>query len=295
MAQANLPGHADRMWTSNGYVLDESPSRLGELRPVPDAERTDRKRLRARLHRDGYLFLPGALDPAESIAFRRYYFATLAPTGLVRPGTDPTAGLAGDDDIARDKLRGLLFGEIVPGETYARFCNQPAIQGWYAWFLGGEPTLHRRKIIRHTRPGENGPGTATAAHYDLLYLRDGTDQVLSSWIPLGDCPTDLGGLVYLEGSHHRTRAEEQAGTAKRPAASITADLPSLAEAYDTRWLLADYAAGDMVVHSAYLVHAALDNMDNAGRMRLSTDIRYQRADQPIDRRWQQDWYQGDGL
>src|SRR5258706_15559796 len=77
--QPDLPGHADRMWTSNGYVLDESPNRLGELRPVPDAERTDRKRLQARRHRDGYLFLPGALDPAGTIAFRRSYFATLAP------------------------------------------------------------------------------------------------------------------------------------------------------------------------------------------------------------------------
>jgi hypothetical protein len=50
-----------------------------------------------------------------------------------------------------------------------------------------------------------------------------------------------------------------------------------------------------VVHSAYLVHAALDNVDSMGRMRLSTDIRYQRADQPIDRRWQYDWHDGDGL
>lgn len=66
--------------------------------------------------------------------------------------------------------------------------------------------LHRRKIIRHIRPHEHtdtatrGIGTATQAHYDLLYLREGSDQVLSMWIPLGSCPTRLGGLVYLEGS-----------------------------------------------------------------------------------------------
>jgi len=283
------------MWTSNGYALDESPARLGELRPVPDRERHDRERLRTRLRDDGYLFLPRALDPAASVAFRRYYFATLAPTGLVRAGSDPALGLAGDGDVSRADLRERLFGEIVPGETYARFCAQPAIRDWYAWFLGGEPFLHRRKIIRHTRPGENGIGTATQAHYDLLYLREGSDAVLSSWIPLGDCPATLGGLVYLEGSHHRVVEEERAATVRRPAASITADLPGLAARWDARWLLADYAAGDMVVHSAFTVHASLDNVDTAGRMRLSTDIRYQLREAPVDRRWQHDWFDGDGL
>jgi hypothetical protein len=68
-----------------------------------------------------------------------------------------------------------------------------------------------------------------------LFLREGTDRVLSAWIPLGDCPVSRGGLTYLEGSHHRVLAEEAAGTLKRPAASITADLPALADQYDARW------------------------------------------------------------
>jgi hypothetical protein len=80
-----------------------------------------------------------------------------------------------------------------------------------------------------------------------------------------------------------------------PAASITADLPGLAERYDSRWLVADYEAGDVVVHSAYTVHASLDNVDPDGVVRLSTDIRYQRADDDIDGRWQNHWHDRDGL
>jgi hypothetical protein len=30
-------------------------------------------------------------------------------------------------------------------------------------------------------------------------------------------------------------------------------------------------------------------------MRLSTDIRYQRASEPIDWRWQEHWHDADGL
>jgi phytanoyl-CoA dioxygenase PhyH len=263
------------MPTSNGYQLDESAERFGRLAVVPEEELGDRDALRARLTRDGYLFLRGLLPAADVEAFREYYFSRI-------PAVDDRAG-----------FRKVLFGEIVPGAEYAAFCSQPALRGWFEWFLGGETFLHQRKIIRQTRPGENGIGTATQAHYDLLYLRGGTDQVLSAWIPLGDCPVSLGGLTYLEGSHHRVLRDEADGLLKRPAASITADLPGLAAEYDARWLVADYAAGDVVIHTAHTIHAALDNVSAATR--LSTDIRYQRADAPADARWQSDWHDQDGL
>jgi len=259
--------------TSNGYVLDER--RLGELSVVPEQERRDRSRLRERLQRDGYLFLTGLLDPQEVMAFRRYYF------GLIGSVTE------------RATYRKVLFDQIVPGAEYAAFCTQPALKGWFEWFLGGDPFLHKRKIIRQTAPGENGIGTATQAHYDLVYLRGGSDQVLSAWIPLGDCPVSRGGLTYLEGSHHRVLADEASGRLKRPAASMTADLPGLAEEYDASWLVTDYSAGDVVIHTAHTVHAALDNVSTD--MRLSTDIRYQRADDAIDGRWQHHWHDRDGL
>ncbi|WP_313955869.1 phytanoyl-CoA dioxygenase family protein [Microbacterium sp. 1.5R] len=173
--------------------------------------------------------------------------------------------------------------------------GHPSIRGWFRWFLGDDVHLHKRRIIRHIRPGERGIGTATQAHYDLVYLREGTDRVLSMWIPLGDCAVETGGLAYLEGSHHRVMAQERAGTLRMPAASITADLPALADEYDARWLIADYRAGDVMVHSAHIVHASTDNVDPGSRIRLSTDIRYQRVSDPIDWRWQEHWFEGDGL
>lgn len=39
---------------------------------------------------------------------------------------------------------------------------------------------------------------------------------------------------------------------------LTQDLKTLAENTDARWLVADYEAGDMVAHSAYMIHAATD-------------------------------------
>ncbi|WP_022889644.1 phytanoyl-CoA dioxygenase family protein [Agromyces italicus] len=283
------------MLTSNGYVLEETPSRLGELEPVPTAERGDRDALWTRLRRDGYLYLTGHLAPEEVVEFRRYYFEALSGAGLIAEGSDPVEGIAASDDVDRASYRRILFDQIVPGARYEALCRSPRIAEWFAWLLGDDVHLHRRKIIRHTKPGERGIGTATQAHYDLVYLREGSDRVLSMWIPLGDIPLERGGLAYLEGSHRRVMAQEAAGELRHPAASITADLPGLADEYDARWLVTDYAAGDVMVHSAHMVHAGLDNVDAGGRMRLSTDIRYQRRSEPIDWRWQEHWHLDDGL
>lgn len=283
------------MITSNGYVLDESPRRLGWLEPVPLEERSGKVSLWTRLRRDGYLFLTNHLDPAIVNDFRRFYFTKLADTGLVVPGSDPAVGLGAAGDVDRAKLRQALFGEIVPGAEYEALTTHPSIRGWFEWFLEDDIFLHRRRIIRHIRPGEAGIGTATQAHYDLVYLREGSERVLSMWIPLGDCPVEMGGLAYLERSHHWAMADERDRGIQRPAASMTADLPALADLHDSRWLLANYRAGDVMIHSSYTVHAGTDNVDPAGRIRLSTDIRYQRASEPIDWRWQEYWNDKDGL
>jgi hypothetical protein len=283
------------MFTSNGYTLDHSPARMGWIEPVPDSIRAHKDALWANLRRDGYLYLPQQLDPGVINSFREYYFTMMYDTGIIEQGTNPALGTGAAGELDRAKIRDVLFNDIVPGRRYEALTSHPDIKGWFEWFLGDDVHLHKRKIIRHIRPGESGIGTATQAHYDLVYLREGSERVLSMWIPLGDCPAEQGGLAYLEGSHHWALADERDRGERPPAASLTADLPGLADKHDTRWLLANYKAGDVMVHSSYVVHASTDNVDPQNRVRLSTDIRYQRAAEPIDWRWQEHWNEDDGL
>jgi hypothetical protein len=240
------------------------------------------------------LYLPGFLDRQSVLEFRAYYFEALADVGLLAPGSDPAEGRDSGGVIDPAALREALFAHIVPGQAYAEFCGQERIVRWFEWLYDDATFLHRRKIIRHIRPGEQGIGTATQAHYDLVYLREGTDRLLSLWIPLGDVPLEQGPLIYLEGSHLTYAATEASG-ARMAAASMTADLPGLAVAHGTRWLATEFSAGDVMVHSPYIVHASLDNTSSNDRLRLSTDIRYQRAGDAIDWRWQHDWRDDDGL
>jgi ectoine hydroxylase-related dioxygenase (phytanoyl-CoA dioxygenase family) len=291
--------------TSNGVVLDMSPRRLGDL--MASDPQSPMAELRAQYQRQGYLWLKGFFPREEILAFRAKFFSAFADLGLLEAGTDPQAGLySGETVDARAANRVLM--EFVRTAAYEAFCLHPKLWTFYDAFLEGPSYLHKRKIIRYTTPGG---GRATGAHYDLIYLRSGTDRVCSSWIPLGDTPIEMGGLAYLEGSDALGRKMEAEFSERNKELSraeqinaynknmgqgwLTKDLPTLAEKADGRWLVADYEAGDMVIHSAYTIHAATDNTDAQGRMRLSTDIRYQNVRDEIDARWENHWALDDML
>jgi hypothetical protein len=272
---------------SNGHTLAAVPDRLGWLTPSDPSAPIER--LREQYRADGYLWLQGALDRAEVLALRERYLNTF----------DAAQG------NTQDERKVLL--EFVRTAAYEAFCLSPRLWQFYERLLDGAVYLHKRKLIRHVRPYDDN---ATGAHYDLVYLRGGTDTVCTSWIPLGDTPVELGGLVYLAGSDAFGRKQEAEFRAKSADLSdedrisaynkhmsqtgwLTKDLPSLAERLNARWLMADYAAGDMVIHSAYMIHASTSNQTDG--VRLSTDIRYQRIRDEIDARWQNHWSLDDML
>lgn len=292
------------LW-SNGYELDCSPERLGRLTPSDPGE--DIAVLRSRYEADGYLWLRSLLPPTAVLEFRRHVFSQFAEFGLLAEGSDPLEGRTADRPPEAG-MRGRLM-EIVRSSAFESFCLTPELWRFIDRLIGGMSTLHRRKILRFTRPGDP---SSTGAHYDLVYLRAGTDRVVTAWIPIGDVPVRMGGLLYLEGSHGLGRKMEAEFARKNadlpPEERISAynrnmtetgwiskDLPAMAERFGTRWLAADYEAGDVVLHSPFMIHAATRNDAPNGIMRLSADIRFQDVRDEADPRWGQHWDIGDGL
>ena len=291
---------------ANGKILSMAPNRFGYLTPT-DA-RTDIASLRRQYHEQGYLWLKGFLKRQDVLDFRAWVFAHLMETGLLKAKSDPMVGLASDTP-ADKSLADKRLMSLVRSVAYEGFCTQPRLATFMDEFLQGISYLHKRKIMRFTRPRT---GVVTPAHYDLVYLRGGTSRIVTAWIPIGDVPVDMGGLVYLEGSHRigadMEKEFEIKGAALTPEERISAfnknmteggwvseDLPDMAERFDTRWLAADYEAGDIMLHSPYMIHASTTNRDREGRLRLSTDIRYQNVEDEIDARWNNHWSLGDML
>ena len=180
---------------ADGKVLDTSPQRMGWLKPSSPDEPFDE--LVGRFKRDGYLFLKGFLDRTAVLDQRRRAFTHLGLAGLLQPGSDPVLGIAADIPAERGEVNRRLM-EYVRSAAFESFCMSPRLWQFMDRFVGGLSYLHKRKILRHTLPNVAG---STPAHYDLIYLRGGTDRLVTSWIPVGDVPVEMGGLVYLEGSH----------------------------------------------------------------------------------------------
>jgi ectoine hydroxylase-related dioxygenase (phytanoyl-CoA dioxygenase family) len=292
--------------TSNGYPVVTSSTQIGRL--TPGSVRTPIDQLREQLKADGYIWLRGFFPREDVIALRKRFFERMKPTGILAADFDSGEGIFSGRRDPTGQVTKILT-EFVRTAAYESFCFQPRLWQFYEALLGGDVYLHKRKIVRQTYPQD--PKT-TDAHYDLIYLRGGTDTVLSSWIPLGDIPLEMGGLTYLEGSdsfgrqieaefttRNTTLAPEERVSAYNKNMTVTGgigkDLSELVNRYNTRWLVADYEAGDMVVHTSYMIHAATQNVSSENRMRLSTDIRYQRIRDEIDARWQNHWTLDDML
>jgi ectoine hydroxylase-related dioxygenase (phytanoyl-CoA dioxygenase family) len=255
---------------ANGKLLSAVPDRMGGLLPTDPG--IGLKAIRARYEEHGYVWLKGFLKRSDVIEFRGWVFSHLAAAGLIEGGSDPALGLCSKGSLEKGLVDRILMS-LVRSVAFEGFCAQPRLARFMDEFLLGISYLHKRKIMRFTQPGTM---TVTPAHYDLVYLRGGTSRIVTAWIPLGDTPVDMGGLVYLEGSHAigtRMEAEfQEKSSALTPEERISAfnrnmteggwvskDLPDMAERFNARWLIADYEAGDVVLHSPYMIHASTTN------------------------------------
>lgn len=276
------------------YVNDGplAPSETTFLRPsslsLPLSE------LRARFASDGYLFLKGLLPRSKVLKAREEYFRFLSPSGVLSPETAPIDGIY---DSTKDisQFPGIGAGAAGknghPGAQAAKFvdlalaahaqpwytddlCKMPELHDFMARFTGWEDNTlgFKRTLLRNNIPGAKAIGV----HYDQIFLRHGEDTSVTVWVPMGDVALDGGGLIYLEGGHEVGKKFEEEFEEKAKAAGLTEeekrsafnrnmmDTGLLAEgpaefgrSYGRRWLCTGYEAGDVVLHSPYMVSLQL--------------------------------------
>ena len=285
---------ATRPLLASGQPLDPSPEAFGFVRSSADAL-ADPAELNRRLEDDGYLYLPGFFDSDLILAARRAVTDRLAAEGSLDPAAPTMEAVARPDrafsyrgDLARDNA---AVSRVVYG---------PELLGFYQR-LFGEPVRH----YDHTWFRAVSHGQGTPPHCDLVYMGRGTHQLLTAWIPYGDIPLEMGGVMLLEGSHRQTERlrsylawDVDAYCENRPAQvervrvrggwshpGYLSKMPaSIRAKLGGRWLTSpEWRVGDLLTFGMTIVHGGLDNQTH--RFRFSSDTRYQRASQPIDERW----------
>ena len=221
------------------------------LRMLHDAtaERRDPARLRHRALRDGYLFLPGLLPRAAVMALRRRAITTCRELGLVDGRDRWCGGRFGDGsgtgaytDARWLQLQQKLFCQ----PEFGALGNHPALRDVVAHVLDAAPASDQGTVCRLAPPSLHQAPTAT--HCDYEYI-PGSTRLWTAWLPLGDCPLELGPLAVSPRSD-----QENVGA-------------------DPRWASASMRAGDVLLVNALTVHRACPNL-TPDRVRLSLDFRY---------------------
>ena len=274
--------------------MDTNEESWGELRCSADILEYP-EALRARMAAEGYLFVRGFFERAAVLEVRRSMVARMSERGWLKPGTDPM------EAVIQPNLE-LKFAPELAQDNQAldALLYAGRMLAFYRSFFG-EDVLH----FNYTWLRAKGPGRGTRPHCDMVYMGRGTrERLFTAWMPIGDVPLDLGGLMLLEGSHLqgdrlrqylerdvdsycRNRPEAKAiESGKRPWAwdGVLSSNPALLrERLGGRWLSTNYQAGDLLTFPMQMVHTSLDNQTD--RVRLSTDSRYQPTSEPADERW----------
>jgi Phytanoyl-CoA dioxygenase (PhyH) len=280
--------------TSNGEPV---PFDEGHFAPMRDSTGllADADALRERFRRDGYLLIRGLLDRARILWLREQYFSRM-PAGFLRPGTAAVHGIFSGRVPTGTRAHGVAGHpayDFVRSGEFQQLGDDPALRSLAGTLLGGPVRPLPRQIVRHFYLGSL---RASRAHTDFEYMKGGSDRLVTTWIPLGDCPLAMGGLIYLDAAgplpadqQARLRTVHDREQDPRP---LSHDLGWTARVTGRRWLWTDYSAGDITVHAPHIVHASLDVTTDA--MRLSADLRFQLPGAAVDPGWTRQWAGDDG-
>lgn len=225
--------------------------------------------LRERAKRDGYLFFRRLVPRGDVSQLREAFVDILERHGWLNEGADAENLLSTQEA----RVEGMteywpVFDEFQRMEAFHALAHSPPILEMLRTLFGEEPLVHPRNIGRIMFPSS----PATPPHQDFVHIQ-GTPDVWTAWIPLGDCPMELGGIAVLAGSH---RDGVYPVRPMRGAGGVGVN----EEAIDGEWRGGGFETGDAIFFHSQAVHKSLPNQTGE-RMRLSVDYRYQAASKPV--------------
>jgi hypothetical protein len=264
-----------------GYRNLEFPSdHLGELRESQDLL-GDPGALWQRLKEDGYILMRRLINRETVLTGRHTILEAMRAQQALVPGTPLLDGVMPPGG----KSVRLRENQLTQDPTIRNILENQALFDLFD-SLFGEPSLtFPFKWMRAI-----GNEQYTAAHYDYVYMGRGSGNLYTAWIPFGDIPIEQGTLAICRGSHNLesfARIRDTYGRMDvdrdRIEGHFERDPMDIIERFGGRWLGANCGAGDVIIFGMHTMHASTTNLTN--RFRLSCDVRFQPASEPMDERW----------
>ena len=211
----------------------------------------------------GYLLIRGLLPHDALSPLLGEMTQILHTAGWLLPDYDPLERIAdasaacGDPDPTFKRT----YQKIFNLESFHSLPHHPTLKQVMRMLIGEQLLIHPKPIGRLIFP--NCERLLVHAHQDYRFM-DGDAECFTAWIPLHDCPINLGPLRILEGSHRFGFQDHTQGT-----------IPAIPEgaARGGEWVGGQINAGDVLIFHSLTVHEASPNLSN--RLRLSLDCRFQ--------------------
>ena len=237
----------------------------------------DPEALRRRADEEGVLFFRGLLPREHVLEVRRQLLEVLDSHGWIRRDRDLMDGYVNAEAVRDlDSWGGTGVTEAAYLDTqkveiFHRLAHHPDLIRMYETLFGEAVLPHPRNIARLMVPCP--ASRPTPIHQDFIHIQ-GTRNVWTCWMPLGDIPLALGGLVVMPRSH-------KLGVLSVTAAEGAGGLETILCDVDLNWIQENYRAGDVLTFNSCTVHKSLPN-EMPERVRLSVDYRYQPAAEDIE-------------
>lgn len=228
--------------------------------------------LRARMANEGYLFFPRLIPDESLLDVRRDILTLCSEAGWLNSEHKKEEGIAasGVAYIEGQPEFMQVYNRLQHSEAFHALAHEPNLLDVLEQLFGEQPLPHARNIARIIFP-QNVRFT-TPSHQDYIHIQ-GTEETYTAWIPLGECPKELGSLAVLRGSHNLGILPVHKADGAGGLGIDTDSLPN-------EWTGGDFGIGDVILFHSLTVHKALPNSTSV-QIRLSVDFRYQPLSHPV--------------
>ena len=210
----------------------------------------------------GYALLRGVLPAADLSRLLGEITQIFHAEGWTLPGSHPLERMANaaaactDPDPSFKRVKEKVFNL----ESFHALAHHTALREVMVMLAGPQLLIHPKPIGRFIFP--NCERLVTPAHQDHKAIA-GDSESFTAWIPLHDCPAELGPLQILEASHHFGLQSTDPKTGHIPKAA----------AHGGDWVGGAINEGDVLIFHSLAVHAA--SLNTSQQFRISMDCRFQ--------------------
>lgn len=221
--------------------------------------------LRCELETRGYVIARQILPHRDIEQLLGEITQVISDAGWLLPGHNPLDRVANGVAACGDPDPGFkqTYQQVFNLAAFHALPHHPALKQVMKLVVGKRLLIHPKPIGRLIFP--NCERLRVHAHQDYRFM-GGDPECFTAWIPLHDCPEDVGPLRIMEGSHRFGFQHHEDENLHVP------EIPDNT-AIGGDWVGGRINAGDVLIFHSLTVHAAAPNVSQ--QLRISLDCRFQ--------------------